>query len=127
MREITKAQEEILIALWNITEGAIGDILETLPEPRPAYTTVATVTKVLEKKGYVAHKTYGKTNVYFPIISKSEYSGQRMKEAIKGLFNGSVNQLVSAFVKSEKLGLSDLEELKNMLEEEIKIKQKRHE
>jgi BlaI family penicillinase repressor len=68
MKEITKAQEDLLKALWEIKEGAISDVLDSLNEPRPAYNTVATVIKVLEKKGYVSHKTYGKNHVYFSVV-----------------------------------------------------------
>ena len=120
MKEITKAQEDILKALWEIQDGAVSDVLDILPDPKPAYNTVATVIKVLEKKGYVSHKTYGKTNVYFPIISKKEYSQHVLKDTFKGLFNGSLNQMVSYFVRSKDISINELEELKAMLEEEIK-------
>lgn len=119
MKEITKAQEDILKALWKIKEGAVSDVLESLPEPKPAYNTVATVIKVLEKKEYVTHKTYGKTNVYFPRISKKDYANHVLKETVKGLYNGSVNQVVSFFVKDKKVSLNELEELRKMLDEEI--------
>lgn len=119
MKEITKAQEDLLKALWEIREGAVSDILERLPDPKPAYTTVATVIKVLEKKGYVSHKTFGKTHVYYALVSKKEYAQHLMKDAFKGLFNGSLNQMVSAFVKSREVSIHELEELKEMLEKEI--------
>ena len=119
MKEITKAQEDILKALWEINDGAVGDVLDILPEPKPAYNTVATVIKVLEKKGYVSHKTYGKTNVYYPVVTKKQYAQHMMKDTFKGLFNGSLNQMVSFFVKNNKVSLTELEELRNMLEEEI--------
>jgi predicted transcriptional regulator len=122
MKEITKAQEDLLKALWSIKEGAVSDVLESLPDPKPAYNTVATVIKVLEKKGYVSHKTYGKTNVYFPIVDRKDYAQYILKSTFRGLFNGSVNQLVSTFVKSKDISLSELEELKEMLEQEIKNK-----
>ena len=122
MKEITKAQEEILKALWEIKEGAVSDVLDNLPEPKPAYNTVATVIKVLEKKGYLFHKTFGKTNVYHPIITKNEYAQSILKNALKGYFNGSLNQMVSAFVKNKEISLKELEELKNSLEEEINKK-----
>jgi len=122
MKEITRAQEDLLKALWTIREGAVSDILESLPEPRPAYNTVATVIKVLEKKGYVSHKTYGKTNVYFPVISQKEYAQYVLKDTFKGLFNSSVNQLVSAFVKSKEISLTELEDIKAMVEKEISNK-----
>jgi predicted transcriptional regulator len=124
MKEITKAQEDILKALWSIKDGAVSDVLESLPEPKPAYNTVATVIKVLEKKGYISHKTYGKTNVYFPLVSKKEYAQYVLKDTFKGLFNGSLHQVMSYFVKNKEVSLSELEELKNMLEEEIKNQKK---
>lgn len=120
MKEITKAQEDILKALWEINDGAVSDVLDILPEPKPAYNTVATVIKVLEKKGYISHKTYGKTNVYFPVISRKEYAQHILKDTYKGLFNGSLNQMVSFFVKNKEVSINELEELKTMLEEEIK-------
>ena len=122
MKEITKAQEDILKALWQVKDGAVSDVLDRLPEPKPAYNTVATVIKVLEKKGYVSHKTYGKTNVYFPMVSQKEYAQHIIKDTFKGLFNGSLNQMVSFFVKSKDISLNELEELKTMVEKEIENK-----
>jgi BlaI family penicillinase repressor len=122
MKEITKAQEDLLKALWEIKEGAISDVLDSLDEPKPAYNTVATVIKVLEKKGYVSHKTYGKTHVYFALVSKKDYAQHVMKDTFKGLFNGSLNLMVSSFVKNKDVSLRELEELKEMLEKEIENK-----
>ena len=122
MKEITKAQEDLLKALWDIKEGAISDVLDSLDEPKPAYNTVATVIKVLEKKGYVSHKTYGKTHVYFAVVSKKDYAQHLLKDTFKGLFNGSLNLMVSSFVKNKDVSLRELEELKEMLEKEIENK-----
>ena len=124
MKEITKAQEELLKALWEIKEGAVSNVLEILPDPKPAYNTVATVIKVLEKKGYLSHKTFGKTNVYYPLISKKEYAQHVLKDTYMGLFNGSLDQMVSSFVKSKEVSIYELEELKNMLKKEIKSKKR---
>jgi predicted transcriptional regulator len=123
MKEITKAQEEILKALWEISDGAVSDVLEVLPDPKPAYNTVATVIKVLEKKGYLSHKTYGKTNVYYPVVSKKEYAQFVLKDTVKSFFNGSLNQMVSNFVKGKNVSVKELEELKQMLEQEINNKE----
>jgi len=120
MKEITKAQEEILKALWEINEGAVSDVLDILPDPKPAYNTVATVIKVLEKKDYVTHKTYGKTNVYYALVSRKDYCHNVLKDTFKSFFNGSLNQMVSSFVKNKDLSINELEELKEMLEKEIK-------
>ncbi len=124
MKEITKAQEDILKALWYINDGAVSDVMDALPEPKPAYNTVATVIKVLEKKGYVSHKTYGKTNVYFPVIAKKDYAQHVLKETLKGLFNGSVHQMASFFVKNKEINLNELEELRAMIDNEINNQKK---
>ncbi|MFN8209241.1 MAG: BlaI/MecI/CopY family transcriptional regulator [Bacteroidales bacterium] len=124
MKPITRSQEEILQVLWDIQDGAVTDVIQKLPDPKPAYTTVATVIKVLEKKGYVSHKTYGRTHVYFPLVNRKEYARHVMKGSVKVLFDNSVNQLVSFFVRQRNLSLNELEELRKMIEEEIKNKKK---
>jgi BlaI family transcriptional regulator, penicillinase repressor len=124
MKEITKAQEEILRVLWEIKEGAVSNVVDNIPEPKPAYNTVSTVIKVLEKKGYVSHKEFGKTFVYFPVVSKDEYARYAVKSSYTQLFNGSLNQIVSFFVRQEKVGLKELEELKNYIEVEIEKQKK---
>ena len=123
MIEITNSQEEILKVFWDIEEGVVADVIEKLPSPKPAYNTVSTVIKVLEKKGYLSHKVYGKTYVYFPIVSKKDYAKFIFKDSLKGIFNNSINQAVSFFVKQNKVSLSELEELKNLIEGEIRKKQ----
>jgi BlaI family transcriptional regulator, penicillinase repressor len=124
MEEITKAQGEVLKVIWGIENGAVADVLENFPEPKPAYNTVATVIKVLEKKGYVGHRTYGKTHVYYPLVSREEYANHVVKEAFTGLFNGSLHQMVSPFIRSRSISISDLEELRHMLESEIEKKRR---
>ena len=119
MQELTKAQEEILRILWDIEEGVVSDIIEKLPIPKPAYNTVSTVVKVLEKKGYVSHRTYGKTHVYFPLVKKKQYAQFIMRDAVKGLFDGSLKQAVSFFVKQKDASVSDLEEIKQLIEKKI--------
>jgi BlaI family transcriptional regulator, penicillinase repressor len=124
MIEITKSQEEILKVLWDIKEAVVSDVIEKLPDPKPAYNTVATVIKVLEKKGYLSHKVYGKTYVYFAIVNQKDYAKYVFKDSLKSIFNNSLNQAVSFFVKQNKTSLSELEELRNYIEEEIKKKTK---
>src|SRR5512133_3922862 len=119
MKEITKAQEDILKAVWEIEIGAVTDVLEKLPDPKPAYNTVATVIKVLERKGYLSHRTYGKTNVYFALISRSDYAQYILRDAFTGLFNKSINQMVSPLIKNREIGIAELEELKQIVESEI--------
>lgn len=120
MIELTKSQEEILKVLWLIKKGVVADVIEKLPEPKPAYNTISTVIKVLEKKGYVSHKVYGKTYVYYPVINQKEYAKFYFKDSLKSMFGNSLNQAMSFFVKQKKVSISELEELKNMIEDEIK-------
>ena len=124
MKEITKAQEEILRVLWEVGEGVVTDVVDKLPEPKPAYNTVSTVIKVLEKKGYVSHKVYGKTYVYYPVVNKKDYAQYLLKDTFKGLFNSSLNQMVSFFVKNKEVSINELEELKLLLEQEIEKQKK---
>lgn len=124
MKEITKAQEEILKALWQVKEGAVGDILNKLKEPKPAYTTVATVLKVLENKGYISHKTFGKTNVYFATITKNKYSKHILKGIFNDLLGNSLQQMVSPFINNKKVSIKELEEIKRLIDIEIKKKEK---
>ena len=119
MQELTKAQEEILQILWEINEGVVTDVIDKLPDPKPAYNTVSTVIRVLEKKGYVSHKVYGKTHVYFPAVSKQEYRQHAFSGTVKTFFNNSLDQLVSFFVKQKSLSISELEELRKLIDAEI--------
>lgn len=122
MKEITKAQEDVLKVIWEIENGAVADVLENLPDPKPAYNTVATVIKVLERKGYVGHRTYGKTHVYYPLVAREEYANHVVKEAFTGLFKGSLQQMISPFIGNRNISISELEELRSMLESEINKK-----
>jgi predicted transcriptional regulator len=124
MKEITKAQEEVLKVIWEIENGAVADVLDNFPEPKPAYNTVATVIKVLERKGYVGHRTYGKTHVYYPLVSREEYANHVVREAFTGLFNGSLHQMVSPFIRSRNISISEMEDLRQMLESEIEKKRR---
>lgn len=126
MQELTKAQEEVLQILWEIKEGVVTDVIDKMPEPKPAYNTVSTVIRVLEKKEYVSHKVYGKTHVYFPVVSKQEYKKHFFSGSLKNFFNNSVNQLVSFFVRQKKLSVSELEELRKLIDEEIERKKNRN-
>lgn len=125
MQELTRAQEEILKVLWEIEEGVVADILGNLPDPKPAYNTVSTVVKVLERKGYVDHKAYGKTHVYFPLVDRKKYAQYVLKDSLKSFFNGSVKQAVSFFVQHKDASLTELEEIKQLIEKEIENQKQR--
>jgi BlaI family penicillinase repressor len=124
MKELTKAEEQIMQILWDLKRALVNDILDKIPEPKPAYNTVSTIVRILEKKGFVDHKAYGRTHEYFPVISKDDYTEAYMGSIMKNYFSGSFKQLVSFFTDNKKVSVNDLEEMKKIMEQEI-IKQKK--
>ena len=120
MKSLTKAEEQIMQILWDLNEGVVKDVVEKFDEPRPAYTTVATVLKVLEKKGFVAIKKVGNVNLFFPEISKKEYTGFQFSSLLKNYFNGSFPKMATFFARENNLSLDELEEIMKITEEEIK-------
>jgi BlaI family penicillinase repressor len=120
IKELTKAEEQIMQVLWNLEKGLVKDIIEELPEPRPAYNTVSTVVRILEKKGFVSHKAYGKNYEYFPLVSKDEYKKKFLKSFIKRYFGGSFQEMVSFFANRRDISLQELEEIRRLLQDEIR-------
>jgi predicted transcriptional regulator len=123
MKELTKAEEQIMQVLWKLRKAFVKDIIEKLPEPRPAYNTVSTIIRILEKKGVVSHRAYGKTYEYFPLISRDEYKKKFLKSFIKRYFGDSFQEMVSFFASDRDISLQELEEIRRLLQEEI-VKQK---
>ncbi|GIV35994.1 MAG: transcriptional regulator [Cyclobacteriaceae bacterium] len=111
MRELTKAEDQVMQVLWKLKRAFVKDIIAHLPPPRPAYTTVSTIIRILEQKGFVGHKAYGKTHEYFPLVSRESYTRFYLNEVINGYFEGSIQNLVSFFVKEKKLSEKHLNEL----------------
>ncbi|MDE5420204.1 BlaI/MecI/CopY family transcriptional regulator [Labilibaculum sp. DW002] len=119
MKELTKAEEQIMQYLWKLEKAFLKDIIEEFPHPRPAYTTISTVVRVLVKKGIIGYNTFGKVNQYYPLISKNAYTREFMKGMMKSFFNDSVGGFTSFFAREQDLSLSDLEEMKSLIEEQI--------
>jgi BlaI family penicillinase repressor len=122
MKNLTKAEEQIMQILWNIQSGFVKDILEQLPEPKPAYNTVSTIVRILEKKGFVAHKAFGKTHEYFPAVTRDEYKEVYLKTFMENYFSNSYQEMVSFFARHEDLSISELEEIMKMIKTEINKK-----
>jgi BlaI family transcriptional regulator, penicillinase repressor len=122
MRELTRAEEQIMQVLWKLGRGMVKDILEELPEPRPAYNTVSTVVRILEKKGFVLYKAYGKTHEYYPVVTMNEYRRDYLKSLVRRYFGDSYQELVSFFAQDRHLTLAELEEIRASLGEEIERK-----
>ncbi len=116
--KLTKAEERIMHIIWQLEKGFIKDILEEFDEPKPAYTTVATVVKILEKKGFVAYREYGNAYQFYPLISKTTYSRKHVNPLLKKYFKGSIKDVVSFFAENNKVHGSDIDDaikvLKNL-------------
>jgi BlaI family transcriptional regulator, penicillinase repressor len=110
-KELTKAEDLVMQILWKIEKGFVKDIMEHMPAPRPAYNTVSTIVRILETKGFIDHKAYGKTHEYYPIITKEKYTRFYLNNLIKGYFNGSFENLVSFFAKENKMDISEMEKI----------------
>jgi predicted transcriptional regulator len=126
MRVLTRAEEQIMQVLWKLKKGFIKDILAQLPEPKPAYNTVSTIVRILEKKGFVSYKAYGKTHEYFPLLSKDEYKKQTLNRFVKNYFGDSFQELVSFFAKDQNLSISELEELTQRVQRELNQQKAEH-
>lgn len=118
LKELTKAEDQVMQILWKLQRGFVKDVLEAMPDPKPAYNTVSTIIRILETKGFVDHKAYGKTHEYFPIITKEKYTKFYLNNMIKGYFNGSFQNLVSFFAKENKMNVQDMEKLLDELKKQ---------
>ncbi len=116
---LTKAEEQVMQILWNLKEGVVKDVVEGFDEQRPAYTTVATVLSVLEKKGFVTRKKIGNVNLFLPEISKKEYTGFQFKTLLSDYFNGSFPKMATFFAKENNLSITELEEMLKITESEL--------
>ena len=111
IKELTRAEEEIMQVLWTMNSAFVKDIIEELPEPKPAYSTVSTIVRILQQKGFVGHKAHGQSHMYHPLITKDNYTKAFMKGFVKKYFGGSYQQMVSFFTQENSLTLHELEQL----------------
>ena len=117
MKQLTKAEEEVMQILWQLQKCNVAAIIKELPEPKPAYNTVSTIVRILESKGFVDHEQAGKGYIYFPLLKKSDYSNQSINKLVDGYFQGSFKSMVSFFMKKNDLSLSELESILNDIKE----------
>lgn len=122
--EMTKAEEQVMKILWKLEKGIVADILEEFPEPKPAYTTVSTIIRILEKKGFVSHKAYGNSHEYYPLITMEEFKKDRFQGLLKGYFSGSFADLVSFFSRHDEIDVNEMEKIMALLKNEIKSKKR---
>jgi predicted transcriptional regulator len=117
---LTKAEEQIMQILWDMEEGLVKDIRNRFSDPKPARNTVSTVVRVLEKKGFVSHRAYSNVHIYYPLVSKSEYSKHQLFGLMENYFNNSFPALASFFAKEKDMSIKDLEELLEDTKKELK-------
>lgn len=116
IKELTKAEEQIMQIIWDIEKGFVNDIIEKLPHPKPAYNTVSTIVRILESKGFVSHESFGKSHRYYPIITKEEYRSFMAGKLLTGYFDNSVENMLSYFLEEKKLNLKDADHLLTLIE-----------
>ena len=120
IKELTKAEEQVMQILWVIKKGFVKEVIEKMSEPKPAYNTVSTIIRILEKKGFVGYNSFGKTHEYFPLIAKDEYRSFFLRNFLGNYFGGSIQNLVSFFAKENDLDINDMEEIMKYVEEDLK-------
>ena len=118
MEELTAKEEEVMQILWDLNKALVRDIMSELPNSKQPYTTVASIVRILEKKGYVSHKPYGKTHEDYPLVSKAEYRRRKFKGLLTQYFDNSIESVVSFLVKEEKLSPKEIEELTRLIAKE---------
>ncbi len=116
MEELTKTEERVMQVIWKLKNCFVKDIIDALADnPKPPYNTISSVVRILEKKGYLNYKAYGKTYEYFPAITKAEYRKVFFKKMISGYFDNSVESLVSFMVKEKELSKDDIDKIKDII------------
>lgn len=120
--QLTKAEEQIMHHLWELGEGLVKDIRDRFDDPKPVRNTVSTVLRILEKKAFVSHRTYGNVHVYYPLVTKEEYSKNQLFGLLKSYFNDSFPAMASFFVREKDLSIRDLEQLMEETRQELKKK-----
>ena len=122
MKQLTKAEEQVMQVLWDLKKAYVRDILERLPLPKPAYNTVSTIVRILERKGFVGYTAFGKTHEYYPLVTKKAYRKTYFTTILQNYFSNSYQSLASFFTSEQNLSLEELEDIKKMIDEEIEKK-----
>ncbi|MFT3902334.1 MAG: BlaI/MecI/CopY family transcriptional regulator [Niabella sp.] len=122
MNKLSKAEEQLMEYIWQKERAFMKDLIECFPEPRPANTTVATLLKRITEKGFIAYRQLGNSREYYPLVKKSDYFSKHVNTMIKNYFDDSVLQFASFFTKETNLSRAQLEELRKIIDSEIKKK-----
>jgi BlaI family penicillinase repressor len=122
MKELTRAEEQVMQILWEHKNAFVKDIVGSFGDSKPAITTISTLIRILETKGFVGHKAYGKTHEYFPLIAKEDYTRVYMGNFVKNYFNNSYKKMVSFFANDNEITIEEMEDIMKILQEEVKKK-----
>lgn len=114
-QELTKAELEIMQIIWKKEKVLVHDILAALLEPKPAYNTVSTIVRILESKGFVSHKAYGRTYEYFPAVAKEDYTNTYMRNVLNNFFDGSVSRMMNFFSAQKSISVEETDEILKIL------------
>jgi predicted transcriptional regulator len=117
---LTRAEEQIMQILWDLGEGLVREVRERFPDPKPVRNTVSTVIRILERKGFVGHKTYGNVHVYYPLVSRESYSKSQLLGLMENYFDNSFPAMVSFFAKETDLTIGELDKVLKELRNELK-------
>ena len=121
--QLSKTEEQVMQLLWKLDKAFMKDLLAEFPEPKPATTTVATLLKRMKDKSFIDYKLFGKSREYYPKVKKSDYFSKHVNGLIKNFFNNSASQFASFFTAETDLSITELEELKNIIDNQIKKQQ----
>lgn len=116
MKRLTRKEEKIMQVIWDLENALVSDIISKLPEQDLPYTTISSIVRILEKKGFVDHRTFGKTHQYYPLISKEEYRKSQMKSIVRTYFDSSYKNVVSFFAENNEISPADLKEILALIE-----------
>ncbi|MGN6494139.1 MAG: BlaI/MecI/CopY family transcriptional regulator [Agriterribacter sp.] len=124
MTKLSKSEEKLMELIWNHKKVFMKDIIESYPDPKPASTTIATMLKRMQDKGFIGYTLFGNSRQYYPLVNKGDYFSKHVKGIIKNYFGNSALQFASFFTTSSNLTAIELEALKQIVEQEIKRKKK---
>lgn len=120
MEKLTRKEEEIMQIVWQLGQCFVKDVIGLLPDPKPHYNTVSTIIRNMEEKGYIAHRDFGGSHQYYPLIGREAYRKNFMNKVIDNFFDNSYKNVVSFFAKEEKISVEELKEIIRMIEQKKK-------
>lgn len=117
MEKLSTYEEQLMQVFWKLERAVVRDVLNQLPEPKPPYTTLASSIKLLEKKGYLRHRTFANVHEYYPTVSQNQYRKMSFSDLVENFFEGSAEKVLSFMVEEKKISAKELEELQKLIDQ----------